>query len=93
VNLVSFLSFSADKGRMARGVLPSKRCAAGGERQTFLIVSVTRPPRVTAPRNSAKAAMIHACFRVKTFDPTEVAKPENEEKERKKKKKEKTFLD
>jgi len=37
--------------------------------------------------------MIHACFRVKTFDPTEVAKPENEEKERKKKKKEKTFLD
>jgi len=48
------------------------------------MVSVTRPPSATAPKNSAKAAMIHACLRVKTLDPTEVAKPE--QKERKKEK-------
>jgi len=47
-----------------------------------LIVSATLPPRRTAPKNSAKEAIITACFKVRTLEPTLVAKPFFEGKER-----------
>jgi len=47
----------------------------GEGKETSLRVSATLPPSNKAPKNSAKEAIMHACLRVKTFAPTEVAKP------------------
>lgn len=40
----------------------------------FLIVSATRAPTSTAPKNSQTAAARHACFIVSERDETDVAK-------------------
>lgn len=40
----------------------------------FLIVPETRAPTRTAPKNSQRAAAMHACFNVSERDATDVAK-------------------
>jgi hypothetical protein len=58
------------KARSWTPALPSKD---ESEMMPFLMVEATRAPTRTAPRNSHRAAAMHACLSVSDLDETEVA--------------------